>query len=137
MNITRDEIRVMIYYDYKKRNDYHSKNVFNLYKKHLATVAFHVQQFTIGMMNLIRQKITLKMNLVLLDQQVQSLQKTLKLSVSRSMLIRILHKNRYKDTLHIGSAATQSILHDYLGLRKITCRWVTQFLIEVQKQNRV
>ena len=32
-----------------------------------------------------------------------------------------------QDTLQIGSAATKSILHDYLGLRKITCRWVPHF----------
>ena len=55
-----------------------------------------VQQFTIGMLNSIEEEITLKMNLVLLDQGVQSLQKTLKLSVSWSVLIHILHINRYK-----------------------------------------
>ncbi len=80
MDLTRDQIRVMIYYDYKK--NYHSKNVLNLYKKHLVTLVFHVQQFTIGMLNSIGAEITLKMNPVSADQEVQSLQKTLKLSVS-------------------------------------------------------
>ena len=38
----------------------------------------------------------------------------------------------------MGSAATKSILHDYLGLRKMTCRWVSHFfLTEAQKQDRV
>ena len=61
-----------------QKTDYDTKNVLNLYKKkHLVTLEFHVQQFTIGMMNLIGQEITLKMNLVLLDQQVQSLQKNI------------------------------------------------------------
>ncbi len=58
----------------------HSKNALNLYKEHLATLAFHMQQFTIGMLNLIGAEITLKMNLVLVDQEVRSLQKTSKLS---------------------------------------------------------
>ena len=31
----------------------------------------------------------------------------------------------------------RSILHDYLGLRQITCRWVPHFLTEAQKQDRV
>ena len=39
--------------------------------------------------------------------------------------------------MQIGSAATEAILHDYLGLRKITCRWVPHFLTEARKQNRV
>jgi hypothetical protein len=39
--------------------------------------------------------------------------------------------------LQIGSAATESILHDYLGLRKVTCRWVPHFLTEAQRQGRV
>ncbi len=39
--------------------------------------------------------------------------------------------------MQIGSAATESILHDYLGLRKVTCRWVPHFLTEAQKQDRV
>ena len=34
-------------------------------------------------------------------------------------------------------AATESILHDYLGLRKFTCRWVLHFLTEAQNQDRV
>jgi histone-lysine N-methyltransferase SETMAR len=42
-----------------------------------------------------------------------------------------------EDTLQIGSAATQSILHDYLGLKKVTCRWVPHFLTEAQRQDRV
>ena len=55
------------------KEDYHSKNVLNLYKKHLVTLVFHVQQFTIGMLNSIEEEITLKMNFVLVDQEVQSL----------------------------------------------------------------
>ena len=42
-----------------------------------------------------------------------------------------------QDTLQIGSAATESTRHDYLDLRKITCRWVPRFLTEAQKQDRV
>ena len=52
-------------------------NVLNLYEKHLMILAFHMQQFTIGILNLIGEEITSKMNLVLLDQEVHSLQKTL------------------------------------------------------------
>ena len=39
--------------------------------------------------------------------------------------------------MHVGSAATESILHDYLGLTMITCRWMPNFLTEVQKQDRI
>ena len=39
--------------------------------------------------------------------------------------------------MQIGSAATESILHDCLGLRKMTCRWVPHFLNEAQKQDSV
>ena len=52
------------------------------------------------------------------------------------MLIHIVHTNRYK-TLQIGSAAAESIRHNYLGLRKITYRWIPHLLTEAQKQDRV
>ncbi len=39
--------------------------------------------------------------------------------------------------LQIGSAATEPILHEYLGLRKITCCWVPHSLTEAQKQDHV
>ena len=39
--------------------------------------------------------------------------------------------------MQIGSATTESIRQDCLGLRKITCRWVPRFLTETQKQDRV
>jgi hypothetical protein len=39
--------------------------------------------------------------------------------------------------LQIRSAATKPILHDCLGLRKITCRLVPHFLTEAQKQDHV
>ncbi len=84
----------MIYYDYKK--NCHNNNALNLYKKYSVTLVFHVQQFTIGMLNLIRAEITLKMNLVPVDQEVWSLQKALKLSVNWSTLIHISHTKRYK-----------------------------------------
>ena len=38
--------------------------------------------------------------------------------------------------MQIGAAVTKSILYDYLGLRKITCRWVPRFLTKAQKQDR-
>ena len=41
-----------------------------------------------------------------------------------------------QDTLQTRSAATESILHDYLGLRKMTYRWMPQFLTEAEKQDR-
>ena len=53
------------------------------------------------------------------------------------MLIRNIKYRQIQDTLQIGSAVTQSILHDYLGLTKITCRWLSHFLTEVQNQDRV
>ena len=77
MNISRDKIRVMIYYDYKKKTDYYSKNALNLYEKHLITLAFRLQQFTIGMLHLIGEEINLKTKFVLIGQEVQSLEKTL------------------------------------------------------------
>ena len=64
------------------KKDYHNKNVLNLDKKHLVILEVYLQQFTIGMLNSIEEEITLKKNLVLVDQEVHSLQKTLKLSVS-------------------------------------------------------
>ena len=36
--------------------------------------------------------------------------------------------------MQIRSAATEAILHDYLGLRMITCRSVPSFLTEAHKQ---
>ena len=39
--------------------------------------------------------------------------------------------------MKIRLTAAESILHDYLGLRKITCRWVPRFLTEAQKQGRI
>ncbi|CAF3108963.1 unnamed protein product, partial [Rotaria sp. Silwood2] len=42
-----------------------------------------------------------------------------------------------EDTLQIGSTSTEIILHDYLGLKNVTCRWVPHSLSEAQKQDRV
>ena len=42
-----------------------------------------------------------------------------------------------QDILQIVSAATESILHDYISLRKITFRWVPHFLNEPPKLDRV
>ena len=42
-----------------------------------------------------------------------------------------------QDTLQLGSAVTESIPHDYLGLRKMTCRWMSQFLTDAEKQDRL
>jgi hypothetical protein len=39
--------------------------------------------------------------------------------------------------LQIKSAAIEANLHDYLGLRMITCRSVPYFLTEAQKQEHV
>ena len=115
----------------QKKKDYHSKNVLNLYKKHFVTVAFHVQQFTIGMLNLIGEEITLKMNLACCSiKKIEAIRQ----------LINIDPHIKYQpiqNTLQIESAVTGSILHDYLALRKITCRWMTQFLTEAQKQDPV
>ena len=37
----------------------------------------------------------------------------------------------------MDQAATESTRHDYLGLRKITCRWVPHFLTKAQRQDRI
>ena len=37
----------------------------------------------------------------------------------------------------IGSAAVQSIIHEHLGLRTLTSRWVPHFLTDIQKKARV
>lgn len=41
------------------------------------------------------------------------------------------------DTLGIGAAAVNSILHDHLGVRKIASRWIPHLLTDDQKQRRV
>ena len=42
-----------------------------------------------------------------------------------------------ENILQIGSAATETILHEYLGLRKSRCRSMPYFLTETQKRDRV
>lgn len=42
-----------------------------------------------------------------------------------------------EQTLNIGSAAAQTILHERLGLRKLSARWIPHLLTEEQKQRRV
>ncbi len=42
-----------------------------------------------------------------------------------------------EDISQIRSAATEAILHDYLGLRMITYRSVAYFMTEAQKQEHV
>ncbi len=69
--------------------------------------------------DLVVAQITLKMNLVLVNIDSH------------------ITYQEIEDVLQIGSAATQSILHDYIGLKKVTCRWVSHFLTEAQKQDRV
>jgi histone-lysine N-methyltransferase SETMAR len=42
-----------------------------------------------------------------------------------------------ESTLGIGSSATTTILHDRLGLRKISSRWIPHLLTSEQKQQRI
>ena len=137
MNITRDEIRVMIYYDYKRRlsqqecleslqktfgdSSVSRATVYNWYAKFNRGRGHFKDEFragrprsTVTLENIeaVRQLITVDPHITYTYQQIQ-------------------------DNLQIGSAATESILHDYLGLRKMTCRRVPHFLTEAQKQDRV
>lgn len=42
-----------------------------------------------------------------------------------------------EETLHIGTAAVNSILHDHLHVRRLVSRWVPHLLTDQQKEDRV
>ena len=86
-----------------------------------------MQQFTIGMLNLNRARDhfedeprTGRARSAVTPENTEAVRQLINVDPH-------ITYQQMQDTLQIRSAATESILHDYLGLRKITCRWVIQF----------
>ena len=60
-----------------------------------------------------------------IEQGVKSFHKNIEnCPVSWSVFIHIFHTNKYKTLFRLDRQTTSSILHDYLDLRKMTCRWM-------------
>ena len=119
------------------KKDYHSKDVLNLYKKYLVTLVFHVQQFRVGMLNSIGQEITFedvphadRARSALTPESIEAVRHLINVGPH-------IAYQQIQDILQLGSAATKSIPHDYLGSRKMTCRWMSQFLTEAVKEDCV
>ena len=118
MNITRDEIWVIIYYDYKRRlsrQEYLEslQKIFDdscvarttMYNWH-AEFYWRRDHFKVeSRANRPRSTVT--------PENVEA---------ARQLISVDLHitYQQIQDTLRIGSAVTESILHDYLGFRKTT-----------------
>ncbi|CAF4548082.1 unnamed protein product [Rotaria socialis] len=119
-DLTRSQIRVMIHYDYKKKWSQEgclesSQKTFGDSCVSRTTVYRWYAEFNSGRNHFEDERPVGRPSGAVTPENIEAIQ----------------------DTLQIGSAATETILHDYLGLRKITCRWVPHFLTEAQKQDRV
>ena len=113
--------------------NYHSKKVLNLYKKHLVTLEFHYKwytEFNRGRDHFEDEPRTGRPRSALMSENIEVVCHLMNVDPH------IAYQQR-QDILQIGSVATESVLHDYLDLKKITYSRVSQLLIEAQKQDRV
>ena len=135
MHLTREQIRVMIYYDYKRMLSQQEcleslQKTFGESCVSRATVYNWYAEFNRGRDHFEDEPRVGRPRSAVTPENIE---------VVRQLVNDDPHitYQQIEDTLQIGSAATESILHDYLGLRKITCRWVSHFLNEAQKEDRI
>jgi len=135
MDLTRDQIRVMIYYDYKKKLSQQEcleslQKTFGDSCVSRATVYNWYAEFNRGRDHFEDEPRVGRPSSAVTPENIEAVRQLINVDPH-------ITYQQIQDTLQIGSAATGIILHDYLGLRKVTCRWVPHFLTEAQKQDRV
>lgn len=135
MDLTRDQIRVMIYYDYKRKLSQQEcleslQKTFGDSCVSRATVYNWYAEFNRDRDHFEDEPRVGRPRTAVTSENIEAVRQLVNIDPH-------ITYQQIQDTLQIGSAATESILHDYLGLRKITCRWVAHFLTDAQKQDRV
>ena len=135
MNLTRDEIRVMIYYDYKKASSQQEcfeslQKTFGASCVSRATVYNWYAEFSRGRDHFEDEPRAGRPRSTVTPENIEAVCQLI--SVDQHLTYQ-----QIQDTLQIGSAASESILHDHLGSRRVTCRRVLHFFTEAQKQDHV
>lgn len=135
MDLSRDHIRIMIYYDYKKKLSQQEcleslQKTFGDSCVSRTTVYNWYAEFSRGRDHFEDEPRAGRPRSAVTPENIEAVRQLVNIDPH-------ITYQEIEDALDIGSAATQSILHDYLGLKKITCRWVPHFLTEGQKQDRV
>jgi transposase len=135
MDLSRDHIRIMIYYDYKTKLSQQEcleslQKTFGDSCVSRTTVYNWYAEFSRGRDHFEDEPRTGRPRSAVTPENIEAVRQLVNVDPH-------ITYQEIEDALDIGSAATQSILHDYLGLKKITCRWVPHFLTEAQRQDRV
>ena len=135
MDLTRDQIRVMIYYDYKKKLSQQEcleslQKTFGDSCVSLATVYNWYAEFNRSRDHFEDEPRVGRPSSAVTPENIEAVRQLIKDDPH-------ITYQQIQDTLQNGSAATKSIFHDYLSLGKVTCRWVPHFLTEAQKQDCV
>ena len=119
------------------KKDYHSKDVLNLYKKTFGdscvsreTIYNWYAEFNRTRDHFEDEPRADRARSALTPENIEAVRHPINVGPH-------LAYQQIQDTLQLGSAVTESIPHDYLGSRKMICRWMSQFLTDAKKQDRV
>lgn len=135
MELSRESFRAMIFYDYKRNLTFKEshENLLDAFRQSapsLATVSYWYREFKRG-----RECIK--------DEPRPGRPKdavTIENVIRAEWLIREQRDITHREIEHklgIGSPAVASILHDHLGVKKVSSRWIPHLLTEEQKARRV
>jgi histone-lysine N-methyltransferase SETMAR len=133
--VKQREYRPMIFYDWKKglsANQCHESmcSAFGSSAPSMATITYWYREFVRGRRSFEDEDRPGRPVEIVTDEVVQRVEKLVR--YNRSITTREI-----AESVGIGSAAVQTILHDRLALRKLSSRWVPHLLSEVEKQQRV
>jgi transposase len=120
MNLTRDEIRVMIYYDYKKKLSQQEcleslQKTFGDSCVSRTTVYRWYAEFNRGKDHFEDEPRAGRPRSAVTPENIEAVRQLVNVDPQ-------ITYQEIEDILQIGSAATKSILHDCLNLREVTCR---------------
>lgn len=135
MNVSREEFRVMIYYDYKRglsfKESHENLNIaFGQSAPSLATVSFWFREFGRGRESVKDEARPGRPSTAVTHENVIKVEWLIKEKRN------ITHRE-IQNELKIGSQAVSNILNDHLKVRKVSSRWIPHLLTEEQKAHRV
>jgi histone-lysine N-methyltransferase SETMAR len=135
VNLSNEHFRAMIFYDFKSGMEVNDclerlRGAFGETAPSRTTVHFWFNEFKRGRLSLEDSTRSGRPCDVTTPEMVLRVRKMVEED-------RHVTYSEIQQTLNIGSATVNTILHDHLGLRKLTSRWIPHLLTAEQKATRV
>lgn len=122
MHITKENVRAMIFYDYKsavtpKQCLEFMEDAFGEDAPSKTTIYYWYSKFKMGHNSLIDEFRNGRPCTAITDVNI---------SAVRAMIAKDNRRtyNEIQSSLRIGNSQVRKILHDYIGVRKFCCRWI-------------